>query len=623
MESPIKTKAIKEYLGGNFKVVSSNGHVTNLAKSGEYRLGVDLKTFEAHYKIDPKKADVVKDLKTLAKKSPKVVLATDPDREGEAIAFHLQRILKLDKKGVRVTFNEITREAVLNAFQLEGNIDQDLVNAQETRRILDRMIGFRLSRLLREKIRSRSAGRVQSVCLKLIVNLEQKRIQFKQTEYWTMEGTYQRLKFGLYRYGGTVPILDNHTNVTDIARQLTLPFMVTAVKTTTRHEQPFLPYRTASLMQDAANLLGFSTAVTAITAQQLYEGIKLDTETKGLISYPRTDATRLSSAFIKQATTFIEQHHGSKYVGTYRPTKQRKNVQNAHEAIRVTDVNLTPQRVKQALTPQQLKLYRLIYNRSLGTLMAPAEFCAQQITLKSGAAEFRGNHRSLTFDGFIKYQNSKVKYDRTPLNFTTGQTFRPDTLEGLQHFSKPPARFTEGSIVKKLEELGIGRPSTYGHMIRILKVRGYIKVQNRSLIPLELGVLVNEFLQKLFPDIINENYTSQVEAELDEIAGGKLSRYDTLNHFWTVFEPQVENALETVKPLPVQKANLTCPDCGGDLVYRYGRYDKFIGCGQFPKCRYVKVKELGSCPDCATGKLTLKTAKRGREFVGCTNLQVH
>ena len=627
MESPTKTKIVQEYLNNQsvlekrYTVLSSNGHIVDLVKSGPFRLGVDLNTFEARYRVMSKKKEIFTTLKEWSKKCSQVILATDLDREGESIAYHLTQALHLEKRATRVRFNEISKEKIIEAFLHQDQINHNLVNAQETRRILDRMIGFRLSKLLREKIRSQSAGRVQSVCLKLIVDRAADRKNFQPVEYWSIEGEYQKCQFKLIKKNNTAVKIHDKQTVLQIAQELQTVFKVVDQQQKTKNEKPYVPYRTATLMQDAANLLGFSTAKTSLLAQQLYEGIKLDKTTKGLITYPRTDATRLSDGFCKKAQKFIETKHGSDYLGTYHNAKQSIRVQNAHEAIRVTDIYLTPAKAAPFLNAGQHKLYRLIYHRSIGALMAPAVFRQVTTIITNGSYSFHSTYSLLEFDGYLKYRNNLKRKWHKKNNLTIGTTFTPNKLIATQHFTQPLPWFTEGSLVKKLEQLEIGRPSTYGHMIKILQKRGYIHIENKALIPFERGEQVSYFLQKLFSNIINEAYTSEIEKVLDQIAIGTADRTAILHRFWDEFEPRVEEAFANITPEGPKKSDVLCPECNHYLVWRYGRYGKFLGCGQFPKCRYVEVKSLGDCPECKTGKLVKKNTSLKTTLIGCTNFQ--
>ncbi len=621
MESPTKTKAIQSYLGNDYYVTSSEGHIRNLSSTGELSLGVNLETFEPKYKLERNKKEIVNKLKKLATSSKLVILATDPDREGEAIAYHLKEVLKIEGKYKRVTFNEITKNVVLNSFQNLRDINMDLFKSQETRRILDRLIGYRLSKLLYKKIKSKSAGRVQSVTLKILVDRENERSNFVQEEYWTVEGLYKNNNVKLLKFNGNKINLKTEEETVALGKKLNKTFVVNNILESIRIKKPPKPLKTSTLLQNASNYFNFLPSKTSIIAQQLYEGIKLDDgKIKGFITYPRTDSQRLSQFFIDETNLFIEKLYGNKYVGKYE-FKLEKNSQDAHEAIRPTDPNMTPKIAKKFLKPEQYKLYKHIYNVTVSSLMANAKYLVKKVTLDNNGYEFTINGSILEFDGFLKVYTDDEEVVNKIINLNTGDKISLDKLSGIQHFTLPAPKFNIASLIKQLEELGIGRPSTYSLTIFTLVKRGYVTVENKVITPTQKGILTNQMLQEYFYDIINESYTSKIEEKLDEIANGKIDYLPLLKDFWLKFEPRVLNAMENMREVPTKKAGIICPECNSDLVYRYGAYGEFIGCGNFPKCRYIlqKASIIGKCPKCNIGDVVIKMNKRKQKIQVCNS----
>ncbi len=622
LESPTKTKAIKSYLGDNFEVTSSEGHIRNLSSTGEHSLGIDLNTFTPKYKIERNKKVIVEKLKKLAKLAEMVIIATDPDREGEAIAYHLKEVLNISDKYKRVRFNEITKKAVLNAFENLVEIDMNIFYSQETRRILDRFIGYRLSKLLYNKIKSKSAGRVQSVALKLLVERHKEREDFKKEEYWTIEGEYKKIPIKLVKYDNKEINIKNQKKVLEIKNNLSKNYQIIDNSESIRRKSPPKPLTTSMMLQQASINLNFTPLKTSFLAQQLYEGIKIENnKIKGFISYPRTDSKRLSQSFINEVNNFIKEKYGEKYLGKYINNKSSKNVQDAHEAIRPTDPRMTIEKAKKYLKLDQLKLYKLIYNSSISSLMANAKYLNKKIKLDNNNYQFVMNGSTMIFDGYLKLMNlDKEKNIEIP-NLQKNDFINLDKLLGFQHFTKPPNKYSIATLIKKMEDLGIGRPSTYSLIIYTLQKRGYITVENKTLSTTNKGILTNEMLQEYFHDIINEDYTSKVEEKLDEIASGKIKHVPILKDFWIKFEPRVLNAMEKMPEVPIEKPGIKCPKCENDLVYRYGLYGKFIGCGNFPKCRYIlqNSETFGSCPKCENGKLVMKINKRKQKFKACNN----
>ena len=640
VESPSKSKTIQKYLGKDFEVVSSKGHIRDLAIRGKDGLGVDVDNdFAPTYEVSKDKTTIVKDLKKQAKKADHVYLATDPDREGEAISWHLASELGLDEDAKdRVTFHEITHDAVIEAFKQPRKIDMDLVHSQETRRILDRIIGFKLSKLLNSKIKSKSAGRVQSVALKLIVEREKEINAFVPEEYWTLDAKFEKDKkeftASLQSKDGEKIKLNNEEEAKQAYEACQGTFTVKEVKETERKRVAFKPFITSTLQQEASTKLGFSAKRTMSIAQRLYEGVDVGNGEEGLITYMRTDSTRLSDIYVKSAQAKIVDDFGKEYLGFYN-VKNDSNAQDAHEAIRPTNINHDPESVKSYLTSEQYKLYKLIYARALASLMAPAKYASVGITLEQNGYEFTTSGSRNVFDGWLKvygdYDGSK---DVILPELKKGDTLQAIELTPNQHFTEPPARYTEAKLISKMEEEGIGRPSTYAMIIDTLQLRRYVSLEKpkpssktKVFIPTEQGILTVEKLDEFFSSIINVKYTAEMETELDEIAEGKVNEVDTLTRFWNQFTPLLENAYSNMEKIQPVKVGETCPECGGELVYRDGRFGRFISCGNFPKCRYTRKIEQENkeqpeptgkmCPDC--GKELLKRRSRyGTYFLGCS-----
>lgn len=642
VESPSKSKTIEKYLGDGYEVVSSKGHIRDLAKKGKGALGVDVDNdFKATYVINSEKKDVVKQLKQKAKKADQVYLATDPDREGEAISWHLAEELNLDINDMnRVIFNEITKDAVIAAFDNPRSVDMDLVRSQETRRILDRIIGFKLSSLLKSKIKSKSAGRVQSVALKLICEKEKEIQAFISEEYWSVHADFERdeikVTADLAKINGKKAEVANSEAAQTIIDRCDKAFVVSSVKKRTTQRLAKLPFITSTLQQEASTKLNFSAKKTMINAQRLYEGIEINGELQGLITYMRTDSTRMSDTFIKSAQAKIIADHGKEYLGFYK-SKNDSNSQDAHEAIRPTNINNDPETIKSSLTNDQYRLYKLIYTRALATLMAPAKFETLNVILKQHEYEFNANGSVMIFDGYLKiygdYETSKNEI--IPVFVENEEVMPIDKVYGKQHFTEPPLRYSEARLIKSLEELGIGRPSTYAFIIDTIIDRKYVDLTKSSegsktkvFIPTEQGFLTDEKLSEFFSNIINVKYTADMENDLDLIAEGKQISVEVLRAFYERFIPLVNNAYEKMEKKEAEKVGEICPDCGGDLVYRLGRFGKFISCGNFPTCKYTrkiapdKPKEapelLGiNCPECGS-ELVKRKSRYNTYFVGCS-----
>lgn len=637
VESPSKSKTIEKYLGEDFHVVSSKGHIRDLATTGKGGLGIDVDhDFEPTYKISTDKKAVVKELKELAKKSEQVYLASDPDREGEAIAWHLANVLELDMdQDNRIIFHEITKNAVTDAFQHPRKIDQNLVKSQEARRMLDRIIGFKLSKLLQSKIKSKSAGRVQSVALRLIVERENEIRAFKSEEYWTLAANITKdgkmFAASLNKVDGKKAELKNQEQVDAIINRCQDDFTVAKIEKKVRKKEAKMPFITSTLQQEASTKLGFGAKKTMQIAQKLYEGIALKGGSpEGLISYMRTDSTRLSDVFVKDAEDYIEQTYGKEYKGKAKQ-KNSENAQDAHEAIRPTNILNTPESVKEYLTNDQYKLYKLIYARTLASLMAPSKSDVVNAQIVCNGCEFSANGSILTFDGYLKVYSAyeSVKDEMLPA-LNEAEILKEVELEGKQHFTEPPLRYSEARLIKDLEEKGIGRPSTYAIIIDTLQARGYVSLERASegsktkvFFPTEQGELTDTKLQEFFSGIINVSYTADMEHHLDEIAAGKRDNIEEVRTFYHEFEPLLENAYENMEKKELERTGEMCPECGSELVYRVGRYGKFISCINFPTCRYTKGEEDDEnptdevCPKCG-GKLVTKKGRFG-SFLACAN----
>lgn len=627
VESPTKTKAIEKYLGSDYKVVSSKGHIRDLATKGKYGFGVDIENhFEPTYEpIKGKKKDITA-LKKDAKASKKVYLATDPDREGEAISWHLKDALELkDDDYERVVFNEITKNVVKDAFNHTRKIDDDLVHSQETRRILDRIIGFRLSKLMQSKTGGKSAGRVQSVALKLIVDREREIEAFNEEEYWSVTAKFDDLDADLDLIDGNKAELKCESDADDVINSLNKEFIVSNYETKPKKKSSKYPFITSTMQQEAISKLGFSSKKTMQVAQKLYEGIDIKSDTIGLITYMRTDSVRLSDEFIKSGYAYIENTYGKEYIGHVKKTKKKENVQDAHEAIRPSSINRTPESVKEYLTKDEYKLYELIYARALASLMSDALVNATTITLDNNNTSFKTTGQQLVFDGYLKvYSKFESSEDKVLPKYSAGDKLISNEVLKEQHFTKPPARYTEAKLIKAMEDLGIGRPSTYASTISTLTQRGYVKIIDKKLNPTDIGITTTDKLQEFFSDLINVEYTAKMEEDLDKIAEGKKVWYKILESFYKEFEPEVENAFDKMEKKEDEVTGEVCPNCGKPMVIKNGRYGKFEACSGYPDCKYIKPKEkpplieVCKCPKCG-GMIVERRTKKGKIFYGCGN----
>ena len=628
VESPSKSKTIEKYLGKDYKVVSSKGHIRDLATKGKYGLGVDLENnFAPTYEIIKGKKKMVSDLKKEVKAADKIYLATDPDREGEAISWHLKDELNIkDKDYERVVFNEITKNTVIDAFNHARKIDDDLVRSQETRRILDRIIGFRLSNLMRSKTDGTSAGRVQSVALKLIVDREREIERFKSEEYWIINAMFSDFDAVLTKYKNKKIEIKSENEANDILSKLSNSFKIENIERKETKKRSRLPFTTSTMTQMASNRLGFTASKTMRIAQKLYEGIDLLNETVGLISYMRTDSVRLSDVFVNETKEFIKNKYGDEYIGYVKKVKKSDNVQDAHEAIRPTSILRTPESVKDYLDKDEFKLYNLIYIRTLASLMSDALIDKTNITFDNNDYKFKTNGQIVKFDGYLKIYNSYEEVsDKTLPDFSSykSNVVVSKKIEKEQHFTNPPSRYTEASLIKELEKLGIGRPSTYATIIDILKKRLYIEVNEKKFIPTKIGIQITDKLQEFFSDIINVEYTKDMESDLDKIADGEEVWYELLKRFYNDFDPLLNKAFKNMEKEEPEKVGETCPECGKDLVVRKSKYGSFVGCSGYPECKYikkeeVKINEICDCPKCG-GKIVEKKTRRGKVFYGCNN----
>lgn len=626
VESPSKSKTIEKYLGTNYKVVSSKGHIRDLATTGKFGLGVDVENnFEASYVPLSNKKSVIKELKKDVKDAKHIILATDPDREGEAISWHLLKELNIKEDHYsRVLFHEITKDKVLEAIQNPGKIDYDLVRSQETRRILDRIIGFRLSKLMQSKTGGKSAGRVQSVALKLIVDREREIEAFIPEEYWTITAHFDAFDASLFEYKKKKIELKTKEEAEAVLEAITDEYTLESNEQKEKAKKAKAPFITSTLQQEASTKLGFPAKKTMSLAQKLYEGIDLGNETVGLITYMRTDSIRLSNEFIGSALNYIENEYGKEYVGHAKVQKSKDNVQDAHEAIRPTSVLRAPDKVKQYLTTDEYKLYRMIYKRAVASLMSDAKVLQTTLVFNNQDYGFKATGQVLVFDGYLKvYGDYESSEDKILPKLESNKLYTKD-VESEQHFTNPPARYTEAKLIKEMEELGIGRPSTYAKTIDTLKERAYVEVIEKKFHPTEIGIETTDKLQEFFSDLINVEYTKNMEEDLDKIADEHIDHIKILKDFYQIFEPKVENAFKDMEKKAPQETGEVCPNCGSPMVIKKGKYGEFEACSNYPECKYIKkqekeTKEIIDCPICKQGKIIEKTTKRGKVFYGCNN----
>lgn len=636
VESPTKAKTIKKMLGSNYKVMASVGHIRDLPKS---KIGIDIENdFEPQYINIRGKGPLINEIKKEAKKADKIFLATDPDREGEAISWHLTHILGIDPKGKnRVAFNEITKDTIKREIKNPRPIDMDLVDAQQARRELDRIAGYKISPLLWKKVKSGlSAGRVQSVVLKLICDREEEINQFVPEEYWTIEADLRanRKKLLADYYGvrqgekSKKVKLNNEKDADKVIKNINKDkFEVVDVKKGTRFRTPPKPFTTSTMQQEASRRINFTTRKTMMIAQSLYEGVDIKGQgSVGLITYMRTDSTRISQDAKNSGLAFINENYGKNYVGTEsaKTVKKAENVQDAHESIRPTDVYKTPYSIKDSLTSDQFKLYSLIWKRFVASLMEKAKFNTVSAEIDSNSEVFKVSGYTLNFDGFLKVYDYNLEKDKELPELNVGDVLKFKDIMKTQHFTQPPSRFNEASLIKELEDLGIGRPSTYAPTISTLQSRYYVVLEEKKFVPTELGLTVNDIMSENFPDLVDEKFTASMESELDKIAEGNKFWKELIRSFYGDLEKDLNKAYENIEKVEIEDpvTDVICEKCGRNMVIKMGRYGKFLACPGFPECRNTKplIEKIGvKCPKCKDGDIVVKRSKKGRKFFGCSN----
>ncbi|HHY70834.1 MAG TPA: type I DNA topoisomerase [Thermoanaerobacterales bacterium] len=635
VESPAKAKTLSKYLGKNYKIEASMGHIKDLPKS---QLGIDVESgFTPKYITIRGKGPLLNKLKKEAAKAEKILLATDPDREGEAISWHLANALGVsEEKPCRIEFHEITKKAVLESIKHPRTINMDLVEAQQARRILDRLVGYKISPILWKKVkRGLSAGRVQSVAVRIICEREKEINEFVPTEYWTIDADLKddntKIRARLHSKNNTKIDIDNEKQANVILAEIKQEtFKVIEVKKSERKRTPSPTFITSSMQQEAARKLGFTAKKTMVVAQQLYEGLDIKAEgTVGLITYMRTDSTRVSEQAQKEAARYIESNYGKEYLGSgFTTQKNKKNVQDAHEGIRPTSVLRAPEKLEGSLTKDQYKLYKLIWERFISSQMAPAVYDTVSISIQAGEYIFRVSGSTVKFPGFIvlytEGSDEESEKDENQLpELKEGQILKLLKLLPEQHFTKPPARYTEAMLVKVLEEKGIGRPSTYAPTIDVIQKRGYVEKEKKRFKSTELGEIVVQILQEFFSDIVDIDFTAEMEEQLDKIESGHQERQEVLNSFYTAFDEKLKIAEKELEKIKIQEevSDEKCEFCGRNMVVKRGRYGKFLACPGFPECKNTKpvIIKIGvNCPQCG-GSLVVRKSKRGRTFYGCLN----
>ena len=634
VESPAKVKTIKKFLGSNYTVAASNGHVRDLPKS---QMGIDVENdYEPKYITIRGKGDILANLRKEVKKADKVYLATDPDREGEAISWHLATALKLDdKKMRRITFNEITKKAVKASLKEPRDIDMNLVDAQQARRILDRMVGYRISPVLWAKVkRALSAGRVQSVALRLIADRENEINAFIPEEYWTLEvalnvkGARKPLIAKFYGTENEKMVIHSEEEMNKIVSEIEKEtFKITDIKKGERVRKAPLPFTTSTLQQEAAKALNFSTQKTMRIAQQLYEGIDIKGNgTVGVITYLRTDSTRIADDADVQARQFVEETYGQEFVAAKSEVKKSgKNIQDAHEGIRPTDIYRTPASIKESLSRDQFRLYQLIWKRFTASRMQPAVYETVSVKIGAGVYRFTVAASKVKFEGFksvyTEYDDEKQQSNVLVNNLTMDKELTKEDIETKQHFTQPPAHFTEAALVKTLEELGIGRPSTYAPTITTILARRYVTKEAKNLYITEIGEVVNNIMNKSFPSIVDENFTASMEGLLDMIEEGKVEWKEVIRNFYPDLDAAVKVAEEELESVKIEDevTDVICEECGKNMVIKYGPHGKFLACPGFPECRNTKpyLEKIGvPCPICGK-EVVIRKTKKGRRYYGC------
>ena len=638
VESPAKAKTIGKFLGRNYKVIASVGHIRDLPKS---TLGIDIENnYEPRYINIRGKGPVIKDLKKEGKNANKIYLATDPDREGEAIAWHLAHILEIDpNEKTRVEFHEITKDAIKKGIKNPRELDYDLIDAQQARRILDRLVGYKISPLLWKKIRKGlSAGRVQSVACKLICDREDEINAFNPEEYWSLKVILNKGKdeFEANFIGENIGDkeekidLKNKDQVDEVINNINKDkFVVNDVKKSVRRRNPYAPYTTSTLQQDASKKLGFTTKKTMSVAQQLYEGADIKGEgTVGLITYMRTDSTRVSNEAVDGAKEYIIDNYGKEYSNGGRDyiKKTKKDSQDAHEGIRPTDVFRNPKEIEPSLTKDQYKLYKLIWDRFVGSQMSQAKYDTLSVNILSDDLLFRTTGSILVFPGFLKVYTTidEEEKDKKLPNLSVGDMLKLNDILPKQHFTQPPPRFSESSLIKIMEELGIGRPSTYSPTIATILARNYVELDNKAFYPTELGLLVNNLLEEYFSNIVNEEFTAGLEDKLDDVAEGSLEWRKVVDDFYLDFKDGLAKAETEIAKIEIEDevTDEICDKCGKNMVIKSGRFGKFLACPGYPECKNTKplLDKLDiKCPICENGEVVRKRSKKGRAFFGCSN----
>lgn len=631
VESPAKAKTIEKYLGKNYKVIASKGHVRDLPKS---KMGIEIENdehFIPQYITIRGQGETIKEIRKLAKKAEKVYLASDPDREGEAIAWHLAHLLNLDVQDKnRVVFNEITKDAVKEAFKNPRSIDKRLFDAQQARRVLDRLVGYSISPMLWQKVKKGlSAGRVQSVALKLIIDREEEIKQFQPEEYWEITGQFmkKRKKFEGHFHGVNhkkVKLRSKEECDAILERLKGKEFVVTKVEKKQRQRKAPKPFTTSTLQQEAANKLNFRTRKTMMVAQQLYEGISLGRKgTVGLITYMRTDSTRISNVAKDEASQFIQENFGENYA-SHKPSqvKNSKGAQDAHEAIRPSSVERTPESLEAYLDKDQLKLYRLIWNRFVASQMTPMVLDTMRVELDQNNVQFIANGSEVIFDGYSRVYPSDAKKEKQLPLLEEGEKVQSVQIEATQHFTNPPARFSEPTMIKTLEENGVGRPSTYAPTLQTIQSRYYVKLDNKRFEPTELGEIVDDIMETYFPQIVDVKFTAEMENQLDKVAEGEEDWQEVIHEFYVPFKKELTTAEKELEKVQIkdEPAGFDCEECGSPMVIKMGRFGKFYACSNFPECHNTKaiVKEIGvTCPECHQGHVIERKTKKNRVFYGC------
>ena len=640
VESPAKAKTLKKFLGSNYKIEATMGHVRDLPKS---EMGIDIENdFEPKYITIRGKGEVLAKLRKEVKSANKIYLATDPDREGEAISWHLLYALKLnedtDKKVYRITFNEITKNAVQKSIKEAREIDMNLVDAQQARRALDRIVGYKISPLLWKKIKKGlSAGRVQSVALRLICDRDDEIENFIPEEYWTIDVDLKAEKNKILKtkfYGKNDKKLDitSEQQANEILDDIkNSKFIVSDIKNGKRQKNPLPPFTTSTLQQEASKIFGYASSKTMLIAQQLYEGINIKDEgTVGLVSYIRTDSVRISDEAYLQAKDFVISTYGEEFFAKERREyKAKGKTQDAHEAIRPTYTERTPDSIKDSLTPEQYKIYKLIWERFLASQMSPAIYTTKTIKIKANQYDFRASGSILEFEGYLKVykkNEEKAKENEEDVlipDINQNQELDVKNINPLQHFTQPPARYTEATLIKTLEEIGVGRPSTYAPTISTITARNYVTKEQKVFYTTELGEIVNDIIKNNFGNVINVDFTAKMENKLDEIEEGHIEWKDVLRDFYPPFERTIQEAYEKIEHIEIEdeKTDILCEKCGANMVIKYGKFGKFLACPNFPECSNTKpfFEEAGvNCPECG-GKVLIKKTKKGRKFYGCEN----